>query len=330
MRPETWRPETIPSGAFFKMAQRILVTGAAGYIGCILIPDLLREGHQVIALDTYNRNDTVLAHLCADPNFEPVRGDARDESLMKSLVARADVVIPLAALVGAPLCKQDPISAVTTNLDAVRMAVKLLNPSQRIVYPTTNSGYGVGTKGEMCTEETPLNPISLYGTTKCDAEKAVLDNGNGITLRLATVFGMAPRMRVDLLVNDFTYRAVTDRAVVIFEGNFKRNYIHVRDVSKAFRHMLANYDKLNNNAFNVGLSDANLSKLELCERIKRFIPEFSYLESPIGEDPDKRDYIVSNAKIEASGWSPDHSLDAGIQELIRGYRMIRNSKFSNV
>lgn len=312
------------------MAQRILVTGAAGYIGCILAHDLLREGHQVIALDTYNRNDTVLAHLCADPNFEPVRGDARDEPLMKSLIARADVVIPLAALVGAPLCKQDPISATTTNLDAVRLAVKLLSPSQRIVYPTTNSGYGVGAKGEMCTEETPLNPISLYGTTKCDAEKAVLDSGNGITLRLATVFGMAPRMRIDLLVNDFTYRAVTDRAVVIFEGNFKRNYIHVRDVSKAFRHMLANYDKLNNNAFNVGLSDANLSKLELCERIKRFIPQFSYLESPIGEDPDKRDYIVSNAKIEASGWSPDHSLDAGIRELIRGYQMIRNSKFSNV
>lgn len=309
---------------------RILVTGAAGYIGSILIPSLLVHGHEVIALDTYARNDTALAALCADPRFDPVRGDARDEGLIKRLVAKADVVIPLAALVGAPLCKQDPISATTTNRDAVLMLLKYMSRQQRIIYPTTNSGYGVGKKDQFCTEETPLSPISLYGVTKVEAEKAILDTGNGVTLRLATVFGMAPRVRIDLLVNDFTYRAVTDRAVVIFEGEFKRNYIHVRDVAKTFIHVLNNYDHMNANAYNVGLSDANLSKLELCAKIKQIVPDFTYLVAPIGEDPDKRDYIVSNAKLEATGWSPDHSIEAGIRELVRGYQMIRNTKFSNV
>jgi nucleoside-diphosphate-sugar epimerase len=199
-----------------------------------------------------------------------------------------------------------------------------------MIYPTTNSGYGIGTPGQECTEETPLNPISLYGITKVEAEKAILGRGNGVSFRLATVFGMAPRMRVDLLVNDFTYRAVTDRAVVIFEGHFTRNYIHIRDVAKAFLHALDNFETMSGNAYNVGLSDANLSKIELCKRIQKFVPEFVYLEAPIGEDPDKRDYIVSNAKLEATGWRADHSLDDGIQELIRGYRMIRDTKFGNV
>ncbi len=312
------------------MSVRVLVTGAAGYIGSILIPSLLARGDHVIALDTFARNDTTLAALCADPRFEPVRGDARDEDLVKRLVAEADLVIPLAALVGAPLCKQDPINAKTTNLDAVLMLLKHMGRLQRLVYPTTNSGYGIGKQGEFCTEETPLNPISLYGTTKVDAEKAILDSGNGITLRLATVFGMAPRMRLDLLVNDFTYRAVTDRALVIFEGHAKRNYIHVRDVAKAFLHVIDNYGTMNANAYNVGLSTANLSKLELCAKIKEHVPAFVWMTAPIGEDPDKRDYIVSNDKIERTGWRPDHTLDMGIAELVRGFRMIRNSCFSNV
>ncbi len=309
---------------------RVLVTGAAGYIGSILVPALLAQEHEVVALDTYPRNDTALAALCADPRFEPVRGDARDEGLVKGLLAKADVVFPLAALVGAPLCAQDPINATTTNLDAVRLLLKNMSRDQRLVYPTTNSGYGIGQKGQWCTEETPLNPISLYGRTKVDAERAILDGGNGISLRLATVFGMAPRMRIDLLVNDFTYRAVTDRAVVIFEGDFKRNYIHIRDVAKAFMHVLARYGNMNANAYNVGLSDANLSKLELCAKIKEVVPDFTYVAAPIGSDPDKRDYIVSNAKIEATGWQADHSIESGIRELVRGYRMIRNTKFGNV
>lgn len=312
------------------MVERVLVTGAAGYLGGILVPALLARGYLVTALDTYARNDAALAMACADPNFEPARGDARDEDLVKRLIARADIVIPLAALAGAPLCKQDPISAKTTNLDAIIMLLKHMSRQQRIVYPTTNSGYGIGKQGESCTERTPLNPISLYGVTKVDAEKAILDTGNGVTLRLATVFGMAPRMRIDLLVNNFTYRALTDRAVVIFEGHFKRNFIHVRDVAKAFLHAIDNYARMNANPFNVGLSNANLSKLELCAKIKEFVPGFTYLVAPIGEDPDKRDYIVSNAKMEATGWQPDYSIEAGIQELVRGYRMIRNAKFTNV
>jgi nucleoside-diphosphate-sugar epimerase len=312
------------------MSVRVLVTGAAGYIGSILVPALLAQGDEVIALDTYSRNDTALASLCANPRFEPVRGDARDESVVKRLVATADAVIPLAALVGAPLCKQDPINATTTNLDAVLMLVKHVSRQQRLIYPTTNSGYGIGKKGEFCTEETPLKPISLYGRTKVDAESAILKGGNGITLRLATVFGMAPRMRIDLLVNDFTYRAVTDRALVVFEGEAKRNYIHVRDVAKAFLHAIDNYETMNANAYNVGLSNANLSKLELCAKIKESVPEFVWLTAPIGEDPDKRDYLVSNEKMEKTGWRPDYTLELGIRELIRGYRMVNNARYSNV
>lgn len=308
----------------------ILITGGAGYIGSVLVPTLLEHGHGVTVLDTFERGTTELASCCRYAGFEPVRGDARDERLLDELVPRADAVIPLAALVGAPLCKQDPITATTLNRDAVVALTRRVSPAQMIVYPTTNSGYGIGEKGIFCTEETPLNPISLYGTTKVEAEAAVLENAQGVTLRLATVFGMSPRMRIDLLVNDFTWRAVTDRAVVIFEGHFKRNYIHVRDVVKGFEHALANFDAMRGQPYNLGLSSANLSKLELCERIRTHVPQFVYLEAPIGEDPDKRDYIVSNEKLERTGWMPDWSLDDGIGELIRGYRMIRNSRYANV
>lgn len=309
---------------------KVLVTGGAGYIGTIMAPQLLASGHQVTVLDTFKHGGTELSEACRYEGFRPVKGDARDVRLLDELVPQHDVIIPLAALVGAPLCKEDQIGAVTLNRDAVVEIVKRTSKSQRLVYPTTNSGYGVGEAGKFCTEETPLRPISLYGTTKAEAERAVLDSGNGITLRLATVFGMAPRMRIDLLVNDFTYRAVNDRAVLIFEGHFKRNYIHIRDVVKAFLHALDNYETMNNEPYNVGLSSANLSKLELCERIQKQLPNFVYVEAPIGEDPDKRDYIVSNEKLEKTGWTPDWTLDAGIAELIRGYVMLRNSRFANV
>ena len=312
------------------MAERVLVTGGAGYLGSVLVPALLDAGHRVTVLDTFARGDTELAAVCANPDFTPVQGNVRDEKLMAGLLAKADVIIPLAALVGAPLCKRDPFTATAVNRDAVVSLAKMAGKDQKILYPTTNSGYGVGEKGKECTEETPLRPISLYGTDKVEAERAILDSGTGVTFRLATVFGMAPRMRIDLLVNDFTLRAVTDRAVVIFEGHFKRNYIHVRDVARAFLHGIDNYAAMNNQPYNVGLSDANLSKLELCERIKRQVPEFTYIEAPVGEDPDKRDYIVSNSKIERTGWAPKHSLDAGIAELIKGYRMLNTRRFANV
>nr|WP_321360554.1 NAD(P)-dependent oxidoreductase [uncultured Hyphomonas sp.] len=309
---------------------KILITGGAGYIGSTMVPRLLGQGHEVTVLDTFERGTTELAAVCADENFTPVKGDARDTRLLDELVPQADVLIPLAALVGAPLCKLDPIAAKTLNQEAVVDLVKRTSKDQKVVFPVTNSGYGIGESGKFCTEESPLNPISLYGITKVEAEKAVLDNGNGVTLRLATVFGMAPRMRLDLLVNDFTWRAVTDRAVVIFEGHFKRNYIHVRDVVKGFEHAIANFDTMRGEPYNLGLSDANLSKIELCQKIQAHVPSFVYLEAPIGEDPDKRDYIVSNEKVEATGWRPDWSLDRGIAELLRGYKMIRNSRYSNV
>jgi nucleoside-diphosphate-sugar epimerase len=309
---------------------KYLLTGGAGYIGSVLTPTLLAQGHDVTVLDTFERGTTELVSCCTYKGFEAVRGDARDTRLLDELVRKADVLIPLAALVGAPICKQDPITAKTLNRDAVAALVERTSRAQIVVYPTTNSGYGVGEAGIYCTEETPLRPISLYGSTKCEAENIVLGNGNGVTLRLATVMGLSPRMRIDLLVNDFTWRAVTDRAVVIFEGHFKRNYIHVRDVSKGFTHAVENFSRMKGQAYNLGLTSANLSKLELCEKIKDQVPNFTYLEAAIGEDPDKRDYIVSNAKLEATGWYPDWSLEASIGELIRGYRMLRNSRYGNV
>jgi nucleoside-diphosphate-sugar epimerase len=309
---------------------RILVTGGAGYLGSTLVPALLEAGHAVTVLDNFMFRQAPLAHVCAHPDFDVVRGDCRDASVLKPLVAKADIAIPLAALVGAPLCNNDQTGAVSINRDAVRTLLGLLAKDQRVLMPVTNSGYGVGEPGKECTEESPLRPLSLYGRTKVEAEELVLGRDNGMSFRLATVFGMSPRMRIDLLVNDFVHRAVTDRAVVLFEPHFKRNYIHVRDVARAFLHGIANFSAMKNRPYNVGLSDANLSKMELCQRIQAHVPGFVFLEAPIGEDPDKRDYIVSNARIEATGFKPAHSLDAGIAELVKGYRMIRNGMYGNV
>jgi nucleoside-diphosphate-sugar epimerase len=242
----------------------------------------------------------------------------------------ADVIIPLAALVGAPLCSQDPVGATTINHDAITLMLKHLSKQQIVLMPTTNSAYGTGDENNHCTEESPLRPISQYAIEKVGIEKELMQHPNAISFRLATVFGMSPRMRIDLLVNDFTYRAVNDRFVVLFESHFKRNYVHVRDVSRVFQHALANHDKMKGQIYNVGLSDANVSKKELCEHIQKQLPSFIFIEAPVGKDPDQRNYIVSNAKIESTGFKTEFSLDRGIGELIKGYTMIRNSLYGNV
>jgi len=312
------------------MSLNILITGGAGYLGSVMVPELLKLGHKVTVLDTFMFGQNSLAEVCHLENFNVVRGDARDKTILKSLVKDKDVIIPLAALVGAPLCNRDMIGTTTTNRDAIQTLSDIISKEQRVLMPITNSGYGVGQDGIYCTEETPLNPISTYGQTKVDAEKIILDRENSISFRLATVFGMSSRMRLDLLVNDFTYRAVNDGFIVIFEGHFKRNYIHIRDVANAFIHGINNFDSMKSEAYNVGLSDANLSKLELCEVIKKQVPNFTIMEAEIGKDPDQRNYIVSNDKIEATGFKPQYSLDMGIKELIKGYTIINNSKFANV
>ncbi len=309
---------------------RILVTGGAGYLGSILTPALLAQGHHVTVLDNLLFRQNSLMDCCAYADFEFVRGDCRDEAVVGRLVRAADVIIPLAALVGAPMCDRDQMAAQTTNADAVALICRLASPAQRVIFPTTNSGYGIGEKDQECTEESPLRPISLYGVTKVAAEQAVLARENSLTFRLATVFGLSPRMRLDLLVNDFVYRAVTDRAVVVFEGHFKRNYIHIRDVARVFLHGLEHFEAMRGRPYNVGLDDANLSKLELCAAIQEQLPQFVYLEAPIGEDPDKRDYVVSNARIAAAGFRPEWPLARGIRELITGFSILRNSVYSNV
>lgn len=309
---------------------RVLVTGGAGYIGSVLSKTLLDCGFHVTVLDNFMYGQNSLLDCCSSEHFEVVRGDCRDERVVAPLLKDKDVIIPLAALVGAPLCSRDQIGARSINCEAVRLLCKLSSQSQYIVFPVTNSGYGVGEKGKHCTEDSPLRPISIYGETKVEAEKAVLDRGNAITLRLATVFGVSPRMRLDLLVNDFAYRAIHDRAVVIFEGHFKRNYIHIRDVVKAFLHAIEHLDSMKNRPYNVGLDDANLSKVELCQTIQKIIPNFVFFEASIGEDPDKRDYIVSNARILATGYKPDWSVERGIRELIKCYTIVRKGQYGNV
>jgi len=281
-------------------------------------------------LDSFLFKQASLNHVCHHLNFSIVKGDIRVESTIVPLMKKADVIIPLAALVGAPLCTQDPVGATTVNHDAIALMLRHLAKSQIVLMPTTNSAYGTGDRNNFCTEESPLRPISQYAKEKVEIEKALMQHPNAISFRLATVFGMSPRMRIDLLVNDFTYRAVHDRFVVLFESSFKRNYVHVRDVSRVFQHALANFDRMKGQIFNVGLTEANVSKRELCEHIQKQVPDFVFLDAPVGKDPDQRNYVVSNAKIEATGFKPVHSLDAGIAELIKGYTMLKNSVYGNV
>jgi len=312
------------------MSLKILVTGGAGYLGSTLVPELLDLGHQVTVVDNFIYKQSSLNHVCHKSNFKVVKGDVRIESVMKPLMKDADVIIPLAALVGAPICNQDPVGATTINHDSIIMLLKLISKNQLILMPTTNSAYGSGDRNNFCTEESPLNPISRYAIDKVEIEKSLMQHPNAISFRLATVFGMSPRMRIDLLVNDFTYRAVYDGFVVLFESHFKRNYVHVKDVSRVFQHAILNHEKMCGQIYNVGLSEANVSKWELCERIKKHLPSFTFLEAPLGKDPDQRNYIVSNEKLEKTGYKTAYSLDHGIEELIKGFTMIKNTKYGNV
>ena len=309
---------------------KVLVTGGAGYIGSILSEHLLDAGYHVTAVDNLSYGQLGPFHLAANPRYDFVFGDVRDQRIMAKLVSQADVLIPLAAAVGAPLCDRDPVFARSVNLEAVELLNRLRSPSQRILYPTTNSGYGTQSGEVHCTEETALEPISLYGKLKVQAEAEVLNSPNSITLRLATVFGMSPRMRIDLLVNHFVYEAVTRGYLVIFEKHFKRNYVHIRDVAGCFVHCIQNGDGMLNRPFNLGLDAANLSKQELAEKIQEYVPKFYVHYSEVGSDPDKRNYIVSNQRLREAGFEARRSLDEGIRELIKGYRMIGRGQFGNV
>ncbi len=309
---------------------RILVTGGAGYIGSILVAELLARGYVVTVLDSLIHGQSPLLECCSNPKFDFIKGDICDQDLMTELIGRFDLIIPLAAIVGAPACKINPTLTRLVNYDAYMKLVKMITPSQMIIFPTTNSGYGIGEKDTFCTEESPLRPISEYGRTKVEVEKALLDKGNAVTYRLATVFGTSPRMRMDLLVNDFTYRAYKDRFIILFEEHFRRNYIHIRDVAKAFIFAIDNFNKMKGEPFNAGLSSANLTKRQLCEKIKEYVPDFYIHSAPVGEDPDKRDYVVSNEKLESLGWQPDYTLDMGIVELLKGYKILKPNRFANV
>jgi len=312
------------------MSLNILVTGGAGYLGSTMVPDLLNAGHKVTVLDNFLFKQASLNQVCYDPKFSVVRGDIRVQDVIAPLIRKADIVIPLAALVGAPMCNMDPVGAATVNHDAIQLMLKLLSKDQRVLMPTTNSAYGTGDENNFCTEDSPLRPISLYAKAKVAIESELMHRENAISFRLATVFGMSPRMRIDLLVNDFTYRAVHDRFVVLFESSFKRNYVHVRDVSRAFQHGIDKFDSMRGQIFNVGLSEANVSKRQLCEHIQKQVPDFTFIDAPVGKDPDQRNYIVSNAKLEATGFKTAVSLDAGIAELVKGFTMIKNTVHGNV
>ncbi len=308
---------------------KILITGGAGYIGSMLVPELLHLGFQVTVIDNFMFKQSSLNHLCSNKKFKIINGDIRNKELMKELLSKNDIIIPLAAIVGAPLCNKDPFNAQSINSDAIKDMLKIVSKNQFILMPTTNSAYGTGDKNNFCDENSILRPISKYAKDKVEIEKILMTRENSISYRLATVFGMSPRMRIDLLVNDFTYRAFHDSSLIIFEGHFKRNYIHVMDVVRAFIHALNNLVKMKSEIYNVGLSDANLSKIELCEEIKKQVPNFTFVEEKLKKDPDQRNYIVSNKKIENTGFKPLFSLGDGIDELIKGFSMIKNQNFGN-
>jgi len=301
---------------------KILITGGAGYLGSVISQNLLLEGHEVTVFDNLLYNQISMLHLFNFKNYTFIQGDVRDWDTLEDLITKNDVIIPLAAIVGAPACAESPNMAWDVNCEQVRVIAHSVSKDQYVILPNTNSQYG--SSKFVITEDSPIKPLSLYAETKCEAEKQLLDSGNGVSLRLATVFGLSPRMRLDLLVNDFVYKAMHDGYIVLFESKFKRNYISISDISNTFSFMIRNYHKCNNQVYNVGLSSANLSKFELASKIKQYIPDLVIKEDEFKADSDKRDYIVSNDKLESIGWVPMVSLDDGIQQLIRAYPILAN------
>lgn len=327
---------------------KILITGGAGYIGSKLIETLLKgpqhndDGEiinnwldcypdelQITVIDNLLYKQTSLFPFMDDERLTFIKADVRETQKYEKYIKEADVIIPLACIVGAPACDKNPDMAVSVNETMIKWICNIIKPHQKLIFPTTNSGYGIGQDGIYCTEETPLNPISLYGRTKANAEESVIKVG-GVALRLATVFGVSSRMRLDLLVNDFTYKALKDKYIVLFESHFKRNYIHIQDVVNTFIFAINNYELMKGQSFNVGLSSANLSKLELCKLIKKYVSEFHIVTSEIGKDPDQRNYIVSNEKLEALGWQPYFTLNKGIKDLIKIYPMLETNPYTNL
>ena len=313
------------------MSKRALITGGAGYLGSVLAEVLLDEGYSVTVFDSLMYKQTSLLHLCDNKNFKFVKGDVTNKKSLLPQIINHDVIIPLAAIVGAPACDANKDLATAVNYEQIRFIVDNLREDQKLVMPNTNSQYGSST--EVITEQSPFNPLSHYAITKCKAEEYIMDWGNGICLRLATVFGSSPRMRTDLLVNDFVYKTITEGCLVLFQSKFKRNYIHVRDIAYTFVHCIENYNKLNGGVFNVGLSDANLNKMELATKIKEYFPKLVVIENEFSTDIDNRNYIVSNDKLEATGWKPRYTIEDGIEELIQAYKMIitdNNKKYTNL
>lgn len=301
---------------------KILVFGGAGYIGSVLVKKLLRE-NEVTVIDNLTFGHQSLIHLISEINFKFIYGDVRNIDVLNHYIPKFDAIIPLSAIVGAPQCDKNPIDANLINYKSIIEINNIRSKNQMLLFPNTNSGYGITDGGSFCTEESPLNPISIYGKTKCNAEKFIIDSGKPfICFRLATVFGMSPRMRTDLLLNNFVFKAVTDNCIVIFEKGFKRNFIHVQDVADCFYFAIKNYPRMKNQIYNLGLDSANVSKEELANIIKKHIPDLNIIYSEIGSDIDKRNYIVSNEKLKKVGFEGKYDLDYGIQELIKGYNLM--------
>lgn len=308
---------------------RILITGGAGYLGSTLVPLLLEAGHRVTVLDDMRyAQHGALAACCAYPSFSFALGDVRDRRVLEPLISSADVVIPLAAMVGAPLCDRSSIEAWSVNVDGIKTLTGIMAPSQFLIIPISNSGYGIGSD-EPCDENSPLLPISVYGRSKVAAEEIAMERSYSVSLRLATLFGASPRMRIDLLVNEFVWLAHRYGSITLFQSEFRRNFCHVKDAASAFTHVLNHSTKTRGNVFNVGDDRANMTKRQLCDHIVDHLPNFRVQTSPIGEDPDKRDYLVSNRKFESTGWSPSHTIDDGISELIKLYSMLPRTLYGN-